>query len=207
MKKLIKLSAFILLFTWLFVLNPYNTYATWETLDLKNWNAKVINVIDGDTIQVKQWTWTFTIRMIGIDAPELSRQRFWYKECESLMAKMHLENILKKEKYEILVRLDTKLKKDKYKRHLAYIYTRPTKIKKEKNINEVMLLDWMVYLLYDNNFQLNSKFKKSLEKAKAKEIWLWNDWFKSCRRKETAEEKEKMQKAEKKWESWLTRTY
>lgn len=131
--------------------------------------------------------------MIWIDAPEDSKYRFGYKECESQKSMIYLESFFKKDK-NIVIRFDEKpWKQDRYKRYLAYIYTDKPKVKTQTLINEHMIKSWNAYL-YDNNFRLNWLFKKWLSKAKSLKIWVWSDANKLCARKDTKEEKEKLEK-------------
>jgi len=79
----------------------------------------VVRIIDGDTIVVKQHGIEKTIRLIGVDTPELTQRQYYAHE-----ATMFMRNLLVGEKVYLKTDLKTGLI-DKYGRTLAYVYRMP----------------------------------------------------------------------------------
>lgn len=80
---------------------------------------EVKRVIDGDTIEVKIGDKNEMVRLIGIDAPELTDSST--KGLKAIEAKEKLEEILKDKKV-ILESDETQNDRDKYERLLRYIF-------------------------------------------------------------------------------------
>lgn len=102
-------------------------------MELYNYNAHIVKVIDGDTVKAKidlgfYMTWETNIRFYGINSDELKSDDPTLKES-ALKAKAYLETILKPGDK---VRISSK-SLDKYKRPIATIY------KNGANINEQMV--------------------------------------------------------------------
>ena len=104
---------------------------------------KYISTIDWDTIKIsKNWN-KFSVRMIWIDAPEISKIRKWYAECFWKESKEYLQNIIWKNDY-ISVEIDqSQWKQDKYWRILWYILI--------DNIN--IIIGWSPWAIF--NFTKN----------------------------------------------------
>lgn len=119
-------------------------------------------VVDGDTIKTESGY----IRLIGIDAPESNKTRFWYIECFWPEAKEHLKQLLSGEN----VRLEfdnSQTKLDKYKRGLAYINT------SKGNINWLMIKDgYAREYTYNKAYNYQKVFKEYEKEAKDKETGM-----------------------------------
>jgi endonuclease YncB( thermonuclease family) len=104
-------------------------------MELYNYNAEIIKVIDGDTIKAKidlgfYMTWETNIRFYGINSDELKSEDPILKESAQ-KAKAYLETLLKPgDKVKISSR-----NLDKYKRPIATIY------KDGLNVNEQMIVN------------------------------------------------------------------
>lgn len=87
--------------------------------------ATVFSITDGDTIKIKNTQWGIeTIRILGIDAPELTTSRFGYAECYGAEAKNYLAKILPIGASISIVYHD----EDKYQRDLAEVSYNDTNI-------------------------------------------------------------------------------
>ena len=79
--------------------------------------VKLVRIIDGDTIKVKIGEKIESVRLIGIDAPEMDEET---KE-KAIESKQYLENLLKNQNI-YLERDETQDDRDVYNRLLRYIY-------------------------------------------------------------------------------------
>lgn len=79
--------------------------------------VKLVRIIDGDTIEVKIGEKIESVRLIGIDAPEMDEE---IKE-KAIESKQYLENLLKNQNI-YLERDETQDDRDVYNRLLRYIY-------------------------------------------------------------------------------------
>lgn len=124
-------------------------------------NAKtylVKEVIDGDTIEIKNGT---TIRLVGVDAPELSSD-----ECYSAKSKKKLENLILNKK--VRLKYDEE-KIDSFGRSLAFIY-RGTKF-----INKKMLSSGNAkYLMISPNLLNKDIFLEAEKTARTNTRGIWN---------------------------------
>ena len=87
----------------IFLLIPITSFAD-------QYHAKVIKVVDGDTIWVKSENKHIKIRLSYIDAPEL-------KQTYGIRSKNFLSNLILDKEVEVSTN-----KKDRYNRHLGEIY-------------------------------------------------------------------------------------
>lgn len=88
-------------------------------LDNNSTKARVIEVIDGDTVKLRIGKQTEIVRLIGIDTPETVHPTKPV-ECFGPEASAHLKNILPKDT-EVLVQRDVEAR-DYYHRLLLYLY-------------------------------------------------------------------------------------
>ena len=89
------------------ILERYN-----DTNQLEIQGAKVVRVIDGDTIEIQHGKMKERVRYIGIDTPE--RGQPFYKEAKEYNQKLLSDNL-------VTLKMDVQLR-DKYGRLLAYVY-------------------------------------------------------------------------------------
>lgn len=143
-----------------------------------------VNVIDWDTIRVKNWSWeTLSVRMIGLDAPESTTTRYWYTECFWKESSIHLNKLLSWAN-EIILEIDkTQDTFDKHWRTLAYIIYNWT------NINKKMIEDGYGWeYTYSTPYKYQSEFKQAMKKAENKNLWLRNET--TCKWERSPVEKE-----------------
>ncbi len=121
--------------------------------------AKVVKVIDGDTVDVTEKDSTYRLRLYGIDAPE--RGQTYYHESKELMEELVLNK-------EVVLQLK---EKDRYGRWVAVIMRRADKV----NINYQMVKMGMAwhFIKYCNDPEL-----ARLEVvARQKELGLWSQYY------------------------------
>lgn len=137
-----------------------------ENQEIKKLKAKVLDVIDGDTIEIKILdTWNIErLRLVWIDSPETKHpdkeiEKYW-KEAYEFTKKVLLWK-------QIEIELDQFSEIDMYDRLLWYVYLN------DISFNKIMLSEWYakVYLRYD--FKYTKEYIKAEKVAKEKEIWLW----------------------------------
>lgn len=148
---------------------------------LKLVSAKVVKVIDGDTIDVLINNQTVRVRLIGVDTPEITGGKNEYYGQEAYLYTMNtLTN------RQIWLELDV-LQYDKYNRLLAYIWiTKPETIKQDsseyvneseirsKMFNAILLLDGFAQVMtVPPNVKYSELFRKFESEARQKEKGLW----------------------------------
>lgn len=119
MKRKIWLAIFLGLIVFLFVLANFKQTEKAKLIDNKENKEliKLVKVIDGDTIKVKIGDKTESVRLIGIDAPEMEEE----SNKKAIESKKYLEDLLLNKK----IRLEadeTQNDRDIYNRLLRYIF-------------------------------------------------------------------------------------
>lgn len=134
-------------------------------------NAEVVRVQDGDSVIIKIHGRKEKVRLIGIDAPEL-KQKPWGSE-----ARRHLKELIAASS--IRVETDT-VKRDKYGRLLAYIWTSSGKF-----INLEMIKDgYAVLYTIPPNVKYEDKLRAAQTEAREKKAGIWgSDGLKETPRK------------------------
>src|SRR5680860_508462 len=125
--------------------------------------SNVVEVIDGDTIIVEKDQTEQTIRLIGIDTPELS-------ECFGKEARAKAKEILNGK----IVRLkadETQANKDIYDRLLRYII-----LPDGTNLNlELTKLGYAREYTFEAPYKYQTEFKQAQQSAKGNKLGLWSD--------------------------------
>lgn len=144
-------------------------------------DAVVLKIVDGDTIKVRVIGSidVENVRLIGIDAPEKSKN----KRAKAISKKFHtdigLMNAEGKESFSRLVEIlpigakvrlefdvDTR---DRYGRMLAYV-----RLKNGEMVNEMMIRDGYAYsMTVPPNVKYADKFKSAFKEAREKRRGLW----------------------------------
>ena len=135
MKRNIWWGFFILLILFLFLTIRFGNNPKIEVVENKvneDW-VELIKVVDGDTIVVKIDDKTESVRLIGIDAPEMDENT---KE-KAIESKKYLENLLKNQKI-YLEKDETQDGRDVYNRLLRYVYLRDRTLINKKMIEADM---------------------------------------------------------------------
>ena len=149
-----------------YVLDTYS-YNPNITTDLPAaWVYNVYSVVDGDTLKIKNWSKTISIRLLWLDAPESSKTRFGYIECFWSQSKEYLKNLVNKK--DILLQYDDSQLVDSYGRALWYVFLN------WENINEKMIKDWYAWeYTHQNNIYLyQSTFRSAQSFAQQNYLWL-----------------------------------
>lgn len=130
-----------------------------------------VEVVDWDTIRVTDENGkSIDVRLIWIDYPESSTQRYWYIECYWEEATQKLVKLLMWVETVEIETDETQWMEDKYWRLLWYVFDGNT------NINEKMLYYWFAReYTYDKPYKYQKEFKKAESQAKNAWRWLWHD--------------------------------
>ena len=136
---------------------------------IKKVEVRLIDVIDGDTIEVLYRWKERSVRFIGIDAPESSLLRYGKRQCFGKQSSDYLKNLLA---WARKIRLEfdgSQWKLDKYGRLLAYVWYNNTLI------NHYLIQQWYAReYTFRFPYKYQSLFQKTEKRSKKKSIWLWN---------------------------------
>jgi endonuclease YncB( thermonuclease family) len=129
--------------------------------------ARVVRVIDGDTVKVRLASGRRkSVRMIGIDTPELSGE-----ECGSKKARRALRRALPRRTKVLLVSDTTQARKDRYGRLLRYVH----RVSTGKDMNRAQLRRGLarVYVYNHDPFKRVRKYRRTMKDAKAADKGIW----------------------------------
>jgi len=130
-------------------------------------NAKVVRVVDGDTLVVDVGGTDERVRLIGIDTPESVKQGSPV-ECFGKEASKHTKELLSDGTPVRLV-LDTE-DRDRYRRLLAYVY----RASDGEFINLALARDGYAGMLtYPPNVAHTGDFRSAVSQARSQGIGLW----------------------------------
>jgi len=147
-------------------------YLDHAKLDVTSWKAKVVDVIDWDTIKI-QFLWSDKIenfRLVWIDTPETKHpnkkvEQYWKEAYEFV-----LNNLKAKEVY---LELDSENIRDTYNRLLGFVYLN------WENYNKKIITEWYSKAYLDYDFKYKDDFieaEKVAQKAKVKITIQWKIW-------------------------------
>ena len=126
-----------------------------DEVSSSNIDYDLVNVVDGDTINIKNWREFLKIRMIWIDAPESTTLRYWYTEPYGDKATQKLKEIIWNNKISIEYD-ESQGRTDKYWRTLAYIFVNWI------NVNEEMIRSgYAKEYTYNTPYKYQQEFKKA----------------------------------------------
>lgn len=148
-----------------------NKWVTPKKVEDNKKKYKFEKVVDWDTIRVTDENGkSLDVRLIWIDSPEASTQRYWYVECYWEEATQKLVELLKWVETVEIETDETQWMEDKYWRLLWYVFDWNT------NINERMLYyGYGREYTYDKPYKYQEEFKKAESQAKNAWRWLWHD--------------------------------
>lgn len=128
---------------------------------------EVKEVIDGDTIKILYEGELTSLRLIGVDAPEINHPEIG-KECFGNASSQFLRSYLKNKT--IYLEFDpTQQKYDKYSRLLAYIF-----LKNGTNVNKQLIRKgYAKEYTYDNKYKFRQEFLSAQRYAKKNNKGLW----------------------------------
>lgn len=129
----------------------------------------VLEVIDGDTIEVRIGSENKTIRLLGIDTPELHHPTKPV-QCFAQEGKDYVVNLLLNQQ----VRLEsdaTQGDTDRYGRLLRYVY-----LNDERSLNWVLVRQGYAHeYTYQSPYNYQQQFKQAEAEARAARLGLWGD--------------------------------
>jgi len=129
---------------------------------------RVVEVIDGDTIKVDIGEKIVTVRLIGIDTPEIANphnpQNDYFGPEAARYAKQLLENQLV-----YLIPDPMQSNRDKYDRLLRYVFLEDGTL-----INAKLIADGFAYNYIYEPFQFMKQFDYLEKQAKEKQLGLWS---------------------------------
>lgn len=142
-------------------------------------NAKVLYVIDGDTIKIMYDGKKQSIRLIGIDTPESKKNSKAFKDSrrssrdinaivsQGKIARKYVKGLVKKGD-SIKIEFDVE-KRDRYRRLLGYVY-----LPDGRMLNDIIIGNgYASPLTIPPNVKYRGKFSKSYKYARAHRLGLW----------------------------------
>jgi endonuclease YncB( thermonuclease family) len=145
---------------------PTPTPAT--VLPVQRTTVRVVRVIDGDTIRVRDARARHTIRLIGIDAPEASSTRFGSPDCGGKSATSELKRLLHKDDSVRLVSDPTQDRTDRYGRLLRYVNREGTDAGRR-----MIRTGWATPYVYRTPFQKLAAYRTAAQAAKSQSRGAW----------------------------------
>ena len=150
-------------------LSPSSTPSPVMTSPVSTMSVKVVKIIDGDTVNVEIENKTYSVRLIGIDAPEVHDPRKPV-QCFAKEATTKLNEALSGK----LVYLEsdpTQGDKDQYNRLLRYIF-----LEDGTNIDKLMISGGYAHeYIYNLPYKYQEEFKQAEKEAREAERGLWAD--------------------------------
>lgn len=120
--------------------------------DNQNNLVELVRVIDGDTIEVKIEEKIESVRLIGIDAPEMNE----YTKEKAIKSKQYLESLLHNQKI-FLEKDESQDDRDVYNRLLRYIYLEDNTLINKKMIEADMATEYTFITPY----KFQNEFKQA----------------------------------------------
>jgi len=132
---------------------------------------RVVEVIDGDTIKVDLRREVETVRLIGIDTPEIASPYNPHEDCFGPEAAEYAKQLLEKESV-YLIKDPMQSNRDKYNRLLRYVFLEDGTLVNAKLIKEGYAFNY----IYEP-FQLMKQFNYLEKQAKENRLGLWGDKY------------------------------
>lgn len=142
--------------------------------------AKVLYVIDGDTLKIIYDGKKQSIRLIGIDTPESKKNKKAFKDSarssrdinaivsQGKLAKKYVKGLVKKGD-RVRIEFDIE-KKDRYRRLLGYVYLADGRM-----LNDIIIRNgYASPLTIPPNVKYRKKFLRSYHYARKHGLGLWN---------------------------------
>ncbi|HPN67467.1 MAG TPA: thermonuclease family protein [bacterium] len=138
------------------------------TSDLPNGEYQVTSVVDGDTIKIDHNGQIKSIRLIGIDTPELHDPRKKV-ECFAQEAANIVDEKIS-EHYVYLESDNSQDDKDKYSRYLRYVF-----LDDKTNLNLWLVENGFAYeYTYDVPYVYQTDFVQAEDDARQNNVGLWD---------------------------------
>ncbi len=123
----------------------------------------VVDIVDGDTIKVMENGKKTTVRLIGIDAPEVKEKECMYSEATQELEELILDQ-------EVILQKDSSQDDlDKYGRELRYVFLDST------NVNEYMISKGFASeYTYNKPYTYQSQFFIAQINAQSNNLGIWS---------------------------------
>lgn len=133
--------------------------------------AKVIHVVDADTLLVKDGDKVMQVQLIGVDAPEKTGPDKYPQCFDEESRHLAVENFFLKSQDVRLIQDDLLSDKDTGGRYLRYVY-----LKNGDLINQKMLQQGLAkqYLDPAQKYQKQEQFGRDQEDARSKNLGIWD---------------------------------
>jgi len=138
-----------------------------ETAQTEKTLYRVVEVIDGDTIKVEIDGKVESIRLIGIDTPEIAGP-YTEEGCFSQEASLRIKELLNGKKVFLVPDVSVS-DRDKYGRLLRYVF-----LPDGKFVNEELVKDGYAFNYAYENFQYLDHFNSLEKQAKENRLGLWS---------------------------------
>jgi len=134
-------------------------FAAFQTTALpsEELKARVVKIIDGDTIIVKFEGGERSVRLLGIDSPELGKDGS-PPEYAAHEAKKFLEKLILGKK--VRLRFDLE-REDRYGRLLCYVYSSDGTL-----VNELLVREGLALVISGFSFRLKNRFREAQDEAR-----------------------------------------
>ena len=130
---------------------------------------KVLRIVDGDTITVEVDGKSQSVRLIGIDTPELNDSRTGV-QCFAKEAAAQMTSLLSGKKVR-LEKDDSQGERDKYKRLLAYVFREDGVF-----VNKALIAGGFAHeYTYDTPYKYQAQFTTAEQEAREGEKGLWSE--------------------------------
>jgi endonuclease YncB( thermonuclease family) len=128
-------------------------------------HARVVEVIDGDTVDVRISSRVHRVRMIGIDTPEV----YGGVECGGKQASRSLRRLLPRGARVLLLSDTSQDTRDRYGRQLRYVHRRGSDVNKAQ-----VRRGWARVYVYDNNpFNRTAEYRRAQRAARTAHQGVW----------------------------------
>lgn len=134
--------------------------------------ARVIKVVDGDTLHARHNGRTLKVRLIGIDTPESNTARFGHTECGGIEASLAHKDLMRRWPKVTLRTDDSQDRIDQYGRVLAYVV--PERSPKTSYQQELLRLGWAAVYVYGGKpFKWVNRFQAAADGAARVGAGVW----------------------------------
>jgi len=130
---------------------------------------RVVEVIDGDTIKVDLGGELETVRLIGIDTPEIANPYNPKEDCFGPEAAQYAKQLLEKQSV-YLIKDPMQSNRDKYERLLRYVFLEDGTL-----INAELVKEGYAFNYIYEPFQFMKQFDYLEKQAKENRMGLWSD--------------------------------
>lgn len=135
--------------------------------------AKTVRAIDGDTLVVEINGKKERVRLLGIDAPEVSKKKS-KTECGGEMARGAMRQLVKRSPTVTVSADPTQAERDEFGRMLAYVTSVDTNQVANTWQGALLSSGWAeIYQQTGKPVMLDKEFQRQLADAKAAEAGVW----------------------------------